>query len=219
MRVEDLIQHYPHVYHMAESGSWPSIRKKGLLSTSALLDAFEVKGKERYRLESEQRKQSVTIGQPPCGPVVIRDQIPLNESALRKNLEGMSTADYYKLLNGKTFFWARKERLERLLNGRHYKGRGHDVLTIDTSALIERHQADIWLSRINSGAFFGSGKRGVGTFRRIADYPFEEFQKKRKEDAVVEVAVDYAVKDIERIITRVESWVGGKPTSVIWKPN
>jgi hypothetical protein len=35
---------YPRVYHVAEAGSWPSIKPHGLLSVAALLDLFEVAG-------------------------------------------------------------------------------------------------------------------------------------------------------------------------------
>ncbi len=201
---------------MAESGSWDSIQKNGLFSTSALLDQFQVSGDRRIELETKQRKVCVNVGQFPCGPAIIRDQIPLNEGALRKIVQGMSAEEYYKLLNGKTFFWTRKERLERLLNGRQYRDRVHDVLTIDTRTLISKHKADVWLSRINSGAFYGSGIRGVDTFKRIEDYPFEDLRRRQKEDAVVEVAVDYAVPDIAEMTLRVESWKGGAPVRTIW---
>jgi hypothetical protein len=204
---------------MAESGSWASIRKNGLLSTTALLDNFKITGKRRHHLESEQRKESVVLGDLPCGPATIRDQIVLNESALRKNLDGMTTGEYYKLLNGKTFFWAQRERLERLLKGRQYKNRFHDVITVDTKSMVEKHRADLWLSRINSGAFFGSGRRGIGTFRTVEDYPFEEIRRKQKEDAVVEVAIDYAVKDIAQMTLRVECWKGEKIVGMIWTAN
>jgi len=201
---------------MAESGSWSNIREHGLLSTSALLDLFNITGEERDAIESHQRRESVMIGDPPLGPVVIRDQIVLNENALRENLDGMSTTEYFRLLNGKVFFWVRRERLERLLNGKQYRNRAHDVLTVDTRNLILHHYDGTSLSRINSGAFFGSGRRGVGTFKRIDDYPFEELKKKQKVDAVVELAVDYAVKDISALTTKVERWIGGRPVEVVW---
>jgi hypothetical protein len=208
---------YPRLYHMAEQGSWLSIRKYGLLSTSALLDLYGIKGKERYTIECEQRRKSVRISHPIYGSAVIRDQIPLPEKALKNFVDGMSTADYYKLLNLKTFFWVRKERLQSLLRGRAYKARPHSVLTLDTEILVSRHEEAIWLSRINSGAFFGSGRRGAGTFKRINEYPFEEMKKKQKEDAIVELAVDYCVKDVDELVIRVENWVEDKPMEVIWE--
>lgn len=202
---------------MAESGSWASIKQNGLFSTTALLDAFKITEDKRREIETKQRRASLVIGNFPSGPVTIRDQIPLNERALVRIVDGMSTGEYYELLNGKTFFWSRKERLERLLNGKHYRERVHDVLTIDTETLVRKHGAEIWLSSINSGAFYGSGRRGIQTFKRIADHPFEELMKKKKEDAVVEVAIDYGVKDIAEMTLKVESWKGGKPVGLLWR--
>ncbi|KPJ85055.1 MAG: hypothetical protein AMS17_15040 [Spirochaetes bacterium DG_61] len=215
MEPEDIIHYYPCLYHMAESGSWPSIKRHGLLSTSALLDLFEIHGKKRFKIESRQRRESVTIHHPVHGSAVIRDQKPLNEGALQKLIDGMSTREYYELLNRKIFFWARKIRLERLLHARAYREKSHTVLTVDTRDLLDRYQNEVWLSHINSGAIFGSGRRGVGTFKRINDYPFEEMRKKKKEDAIVEVAVDYAVKDISKLIIRVEEWKGQNPVRII----
>ena len=40
MDVADLCNEYPLAYHMAALGSWPSIQRRGLLSTTALLARF-----------------------------------------------------------------------------------------------------------------------------------------------------------------------------------
>ena len=40
-------ERWPRLYHMAEAGSWPSIKERGLLSTTALLDLFELEGESR----------------------------------------------------------------------------------------------------------------------------------------------------------------------------
>ena len=57
MDPERLASRYPVLFHMAESGSWESIRECGLLSTSALLDLFEVEGGERITIESTRRPE------------------------------------------------------------------------------------------------------------------------------------------------------------------
>ena len=44
---ERIVELHPVVYHMAEYGTWESIKKHGLLSTSALLDLFQKSGEER----------------------------------------------------------------------------------------------------------------------------------------------------------------------------
>jgi hypothetical protein len=40
--------------------------------------------------------------------------------------------------------------------------------------------------------------------------------RKKKEDAIVELAVDYAVKDISELTVRVEEWFENKPIRTIW---
>lgn len=203
---------------MAESDSWPSISKYGLLSCSALLDLFEIEGEQRHLVESQWRPESVILNHRQHGSAVIRDQKPLRERNLQNLLDGMTLEEYYRLLNGKTFFWVRKERLVRLLNARAYRKRSHSVLTIDTKSLVSKHEKDIWFSHINSGAtIFGAGRRGVGTFQRLREYPFEMMRKKKNEDAIVELAVDYAVKDIRNMTIRVEEWLEGKPIRTIWQ--
>jgi uncharacterized protein DUF7002 len=44
MDVAELVETCPRLFHMAEPGSWAGIQRHGLLSTSALLDLFEVDG-------------------------------------------------------------------------------------------------------------------------------------------------------------------------------
>ena len=67
--------------------------------------------------------------------------------------------------------------------------------------------------------FFGSGRRGRFRFLRISKYPYEEKVRKKHENAVVELAVNYAVKDISKFTTKVEEWKGNGPLRVIWCGN
>src|SRR5690242_18502139 len=103
---------------MAESGSLPGIRRHGLLSTSALLDLFEIAGSERYNIESCRRPGSVVISHPVHGQAVIRDQKPMSEEMLRRCLIGLTPRQWFELLNHKVFFWADGDRLQRLLGAR-----------------------------------------------------------------------------------------------------
>jgi len=150
------------------------------------------------------------------GEAVIRDQKPLS-LGVRTFIDGMSLQEYIELLNRKTFSWVRKERLIRLLSAKAYRGKVHDVLIVDTKGLVERHRDEITLSPINSGAFRGSGRRGAYTFKKIEDYPYDERVRTNHEDAVVELAVDYAVKDITDFTVRVEEWTGNRSLRVIWE--
>ena len=137
MTPDEFIGHYPKLYHMAELGTWESIRKHGLLSTTALLDLFEISGEERRQIEEQRRSQCITIRHPKHGAAVIRDQKPLSDGKLRQCLrDGLTPTDWYRILNGMVFFWATKDRLEALLSGRAYRERPHTILTIDSQKFL-----------------------------------------------------------------------------------
>lgn len=219
MEVAELVERYPRLYHMAEAGSWPSIRRNGLLSTCALLDLFEVNGDVRRNLEFKRRPESVEIEHPVHGTAMVRDQIPLREGPLERCLGGMTSAEWYEALNGRVFFWAREARLVRLLRGRAYRGRPHDVLTIDTASLVRAHEDRITLAPINTGStIFNPRPRGVGTFLPITAYPYDDWRRRRGHaDAVVEVAVDHYVPDITKHTLVVESRQSEAVLKVIWR--
>src|ERR1044071_5448626 len=137
---------------MAHAEAWEGIRERGLLSTTALLDLFEIDGELRHKIESEHRPESVVIEHPVHGRAVIRDQKPMSEGALRKCLVRISPRQWYELLNGRVFFWLSRERLARLLSARAYRNAKHCVMTVDTGELIRHHLDRITLSPINSGS-------------------------------------------------------------------
>lgn len=216
--LEELISHCPTLYHMAERGSWESIREKGLMSTSALLDHYGVKDSRRKKIEQYHRPESVRIDAPGMSPAVIRDQGPMSDATLRKALpEYMQPSDWYKLLNSKVFFWLTKERLHTLMTAKAYRERQHDVLEVDTRSLIDNHRDRIWLCPINSGCtipFYH--KRDESTFSRIEKYQYSLWRRKRRKgERVVELAVDYAVSDIARHIRRVVVMCREETVSVI----
>ena len=208
--IDQLVSKYPLLFHMAQSGTWERIQEHGLLSTTALLDLYEVQEPKRSRIESEWRRQSESI----APGVVIRDQKPMPPRSLERVLEDMTPEQWYRLLNRKTFFWTTLERLKRMLNAGSYKDCPHDVLTVDARKLVERHRHHISLSRINSGATFGYAKRGSGTFKSIEAYP----TIRRKTD-VAEVVVEYHVPDVVDFTLSVERWKGHVCLQTIWKPN
>ena len=210
--IEQLITRYPNLFHMAEEGTWPSIQRHGLLSTSALLDLFEITGDRRQSIESEWRPRSVSIEHQEHGTAVIRDQSPMDPySLVPLLLDGLEPADWYKIINRKTFFWATRDRLNRFLNARPYKGSVHDVVTVDTRSLVDRYEDDITLASFNTGvsAFGPSHQRGLSTFKSIQDYGDDAW-------GVVELAVDYGVWGLDDLVISVEQWRGSQRLNRIW---
>ncbi|WP_415752775.1 DUF7002 family protein [Rubrobacter radiotolerans] len=192
------------MYHMAEDGSLGGILRYGLLSTSALLDLFEVRGERREAIESARRPESVVLKHPEHGRAVVRDNKPLGEKALARCLTDISPREWYRTLNGRVFFWTEEARLVKLLGARAYRERAHLVLVVDTASLLARHAQSVSLSTINSGATFplGAPPRGSGTFRPLREFPLAR--------PVVELTVDYAVPDVRDFILSVSRWRGGE---------
>ncbi len=192
-----LAARYPRLYHMAYRGSWPSIKRHGLLSTRALLDLFGIRGAPRRKLESMHRPNSIKITHDVHGAAMIRDQKPMSDVGLKRCLtDGLSPADWYRILNRKVFFWLTIERLEKMMAARPYRDHQHLILILDTVGLVERHKAHVFLTAMNTGCTTPfPHPRGEHTFLCLNSYPYEDRVKRRLE-SVVELAVKYAVPDV-----------------------
>jgi hypothetical protein len=160
----------------------------------------------------------VTITHPVRGTALVRDQIPLREGPLEQCLVGMTPIEWYRELNRKVFFWVDQRRVSGLLHGRAYRGRAHDVLTVDTESLVTAYEEQITLAPINTGStIYNPRPRGVGTFLSIADYPFDDWRRHRnRRTAVAELAVDYCVPDIVAHTLRVESRQRDEVLETLW---
>lgn len=216
MSIETLARTYPRLYHMAEAGSWPSIARYGLLSTSALLDLFKISGEQRLAIEERHRPESVTIIHREFGLAVVRDQKPMSDGGLRRALGGqMEPRDWYRLLNSMVFFWPNKERLGRFREAAAYRDQRKAILTVDTQRLLALEADRMFLSALNSGCTRPfPHPRGRDTFQPISSYPFHE-RKARRLDLVAEVAVAHSVLKIADCVIRVEEVGGGGAAEVL----
>lgn len=202
MDINRFVALYPRLYHMAEVGTWPSIKERGLLSTSAVLDHLGVRGANRQQYETEHRPEKMTVGTG-AAAVILRDQKPMPPDRISRALvDGTSPQQWYTFLNGKVFMWAEEKRLLTLLGARAYKRLEHDVLTIDTAALVAAYQNRISVCRMNSGNTFPYWhERRLADFMLIEQYPANRTGLPQK--PVVEVVVDYAVPDMAQYVVQV----------------
>lgn len=136
MDVGTLVARYPNLYHMASAGSWPSIARYGLQTTTDIVETSSLSHADQQELLTRRRGRSVSIEHPLYGDVVIRDQKPLNVANLESALIDMSVEEWLATLNSHVFFWLHPDRLDELLGARAYRGLAHDVITIDTEALL-----------------------------------------------------------------------------------
>jgi hypothetical protein len=219
VEVDELVNRFPLLFHMAEEGSWSNICRHGLLSTSTLLDLYGVGHKLRTEVEAQHRPENVVLNHGTLPTAIVRDQKPLNMARLESCLTDMTGSEWLQHLNRRVFFWTSERRLLRLLKARPYKALAHDVLTVETASLVASHSERITLAPYNTGATMPTAvARGSDTFRMIADYPFAEWRSKRPTwDAVVELAVDQGVDDIATHVVRVERRRGEQTLATIWQ--
>jgi hypothetical protein len=210
MDIERLIVLHPCLFHMAEAGAWDSIRHRGLLSTSAILDLSGIAGADRSRIESGQRMEKEVIAIGSAASIVLRDQKPMPRSQLLVALQdGITPEEWYRTINSKVFFWMSQARLECLLNARSYRRLEHDVLVIDSARFIHTYADQIRLSPMNSGNTFPvATKRGIDTFSRIQNYPATKSGSPRKK--VVELVVENSVPDIADYVFEVRRMKGAE---------
>ena len=214
----ELLRDCPVLFHMAERGAWPTIRRHGLLSPAAALDLFGVEGEARAAA-LRRRPEGVVLERADLGRIVLRDQKPLSDKGLAACLrDGLSPADWHARLNARVFFWLSRARVLTLLAGRAYRDHAHEVLELDAAALVAAHRDRIELSPINSGA---TGRfpapRGRDTFSTLAEYPYRAYARRKRGERAVELTVPGAVPDAARHVRRVSVMRGPEVTEVIYE--
>ena len=208
MRPKELWRTYPRLYHIAWGGSWPNIRKHGLLSSKALLRLYGKSADEIATLTRCRRPHWVPIECPGRPSAVLRDQKPLTDAGLRIALDGKAEpCEWYDLINSMVFFWPTKNRLKTMISASAYEQVRHDVLVVDTRELVRLAREDIRLSRMNSGSTKPfPHPRDMTLFKSFSDYPFESRRKKYgKANAVAEVCVLNGVKLIAEAVLDVKT--------------
>lgn len=199
MDVNELVDRYPRLYHLAEAGAASAITAHGLRPTREIVSTSALNPDEQAAILDRPRPRTLDIEHPALGRVVLRDQTPLRAHILDAVLTDMTPGQWLAALNERVFFWLHPRRLDQLLNARRNRGRAHDVLVIDTASLIGAHERRVQLSAINSGStlYPNAPERGTRTFQAIEDYPFaERLRRRAPETAVVELAVPGGVRDI-----------------------
>jgi uncharacterized protein DUF7002 len=211
--VEQLVDRYPRLFHMANAGAWPTIRTHGLLPTSQIIASSGLTEEQQRVILQQRRPKSVPIDHPILGLVTIRDQAPLREQFLAQALAGMSIEQWLSILNDRVFFWLHPDRLAQLLRARLYRQQEQDVLTLDTASVVTTYGGNVRLSAINSGAtlYPNAVERGPSTFLRIEEYPFDQRRKTRNDvGAIAELAVIGGVRDIVPHLIAVDRRLAGE---------
>ena len=131
----------------------------------------------------------------------------MSDGGVRAALRGsMEPAEWYALLNSMVFFWPSKSRLKTMISAKAYRNLQHDVLIVQTEALVSNHADKLRLSPINSGCTkpFPHPRSGK-IFKPAEQYPFDDRKTKYGVNkAVAEVCFVKAIPDIERYVIDVK---------------
>lgn len=199
MTPKELATRHPRLYHVTEPGAWNNIKQHGLLSTSHILDLYEIQGAHRTEIVGKRRPQAIALEHPQYGRVVINDNVPMSEQALLKCLDdNLTPADWLGLLSEYVFFWPDEANLQRHLQAKLNRFRSREVIVIDTVSLAEVYVECMALSPINSGSTIRKpARRGLKTFTPLLHHSFNEWRKLRGgRDDIREVVVQGTIKDI-----------------------
>ena len=199
MDTSEFVRRYPSLFHLAHDEAWPSILDRGLLSASALVAACQVPPPRAEALLTQRRLAPETVEHPSFGRAVLRDQSPLHEGKLQTALtDGLTVADWLKILNGFVFFCPTRASLETLYKS--YSAEPVVVVEVRTSSLAASYRSLLRVTTINTGAsLYKPASRGVSTF-----LPIGRLDGKR---TVKEVAIDTAVPDLAAHLLTVERWL------------
>ncbi len=199
MTPDELAERVPKLYHVAKPGMSKSIRANGLLSTSKLLDLFEIPEAERDKIMYKRRPENVAIEHSIYGTALINDQKPISEVKLANCLDDdLTPSEWLALLNRRVFLWPNEARLEKFLAC--YPG--SEVIVLDTLSLAQCCSESVELCAFNSGStYYLPPRRGLASFTPLLEMSYQEWSKKRgKRDKIAEVVVVGSVLDIDRHI-------------------
>ena len=199
MSPDEIASMHPVLYHITRGSVVPSIKQHGLLSTSSLLDLFQVPPDQRRVLEERARPSSVTIAHPAYGKITLTDNAPLREAALNQCLDdGLTSADWMRLLNQRVFFWVNERDVDRHLQAGLKDGQARVVLKLDTLSVARAYLNRIELSAINTGATLRRpARRGLTTFAPAHLYTYREWRQLRTgRDRIKEFTVLGGIGDV-----------------------
>lgn len=220
MKGTDLVESYPCLYHATGLKNWSTIQRHGLLSTSSLLDLFEVNHDRRVRLEYQRRPNSELLYHPERGKAILRDNRPISNAKLKRCLEDdLTPSDWYAILNRRVFFWTTCERLRRFL--RVYRETEQLVIVVPTERMVEIHRDQIELTTINTGATRDiRHTRGRSTFTPLSDFDLDQVRRARRQSrdkVVAEVAVVDSIPTLTGMASVAVRISSGGTTEVIWQ--
>lgn len=159
----------------------------------------------RRNLMTGRRIDRVPLDHPAYGHIVINDNRPLSVAKLAKVLDdGLSPADWLRMLNERVFFFTSKKPLETLQGAQLNRGEAKDLIEVDTLALATRYWNAMEIVPFNSGnTNYAAARRGIATFAPLRATSYEKWRWRRgrkSPDTIKEVAIRGSVSDLRDFV-------------------
>ena len=178
MDLSELAEHFPNLWHVTFAGGWDGIQRQGLLR------AVDVAPKEADAFRPEVQRVEGADGL----AVTLRDQV-LSRSDPAPYLDGITPAQWWSLINGRVYFFRKKEDATDLLDVYLGKGHAQEVVRVRTKAALEAVAGQVEVTTVNAGTFprTKGPSRGPATFIPLADYPAAAVAKIQEVTVTVKV--------------------------------
>jgi hypothetical protein len=158
-----------YLYHLTDKDNLANILKtKQILSTESIINLTSWDEEQKDNFLSKRRKVHEVINTSTTN-FKIRDQKPISLTNLVKCLsKGITTGEFFKLLNMRVFFWPTIKRLES--HYKRYAGENPIIIKVETSEIFKIN-SNPEFCRLNSGATRSNShlngappERGIDTF-------------------------------------------------------
>lgn len=207
--IRQFISEHSVLYHVTAADSWPSIKEHGLLSTNALLDRSTLEEGESLRIRRSRRKECVPVQGKESHRIplkaVIRDQIPMKDKPLKRQLEaqnaGITVKEWYERQNGRVFFFVSREAAADLMNLYAERDQPQCMLEVCTKSLFKACCDKIELSEFNTGSNQQQPdvpKKEDGKWHCNLHKPWREYpsRRRKRKNVVRELTVPGKIPDI-----------------------
>jgi len=165
MDLDALVAKLPRIWHATFVGGWEGIQRSGLRSSADLL------------AEAGRSDETTVMRTDPVhvdnaeGVAVLRNQVP-NRTDLAPYLDGITVAEWWEMLNSRSYFFADEVALDRLVESYAKQGIAQEVISFQTRRLLSPVVDHIEVSTVNAGVFprATGPTRGRSTFQPLAEY-------------------------------------------------
>lgn len=190
MDLRQLATKFPKLWHVTFAGGWAGIHR------NRLLRAVDVDPTHAASIRPEPQVVQWDHG----GAIVLRDQVR-SRTDPPASLDGVSPSQWWRLINGRVYFFPREADAERLVTAYLSKRRPQEVIKFRTTPALEDVATSVEVATVNAGVFprHSGPSRGQATFVPLGQFPHTQV-------SAMEITVIERVPVRSRAVISVVRW-------------